>query len=76
MPGLRSSLLITLLCALLAPPTHAETFRVEPNTNWSHLQPRPGDIIELLPGQHRPVSLSGTSGREDAPIVIRKPPAF
>ena len=70
MPIPRSTLRI-IVVAILTSPTGAETFRVEPGTNWSHLRPGPGDIIELLPGRHNPASLSGLTGTEEAPIIIR-----
>ncbi len=51
----------------------ADEYPVLPGESWSHLAEKvgPGDVIVLLPGKHLPGSLSGLSGTEDAPIVIR-----
>jgi hypothetical protein len=46
---------------------------VEPGRDWSRAasQARPGDVIVLAEGVHRPAMIDGLEGTPDRPIVIR-----
>lgn len=71
--GRRRGLMAVLLTLLVAAPASATQHLVNPGDDWSHLakNARPGDVILLLPGVHRPITLEGLAGRSDEPITIR-----
>lgn len=65
---LLSGVLALVLCGR-AQAQHA----VEPGRDWSRAasQARPGDVIVLAEGVHRPAMIDGLEGTPDRPIVIR-----
>jgi len=74
--GKRLNLLLPPTAAALmlaaTPAAHATDHLVQEGTNWQFLAERltPGDRIILMPGEHRPVSLSKLHGTAQRPITI------
>jgi len=58
---------------MAAKPALATQHLVTPGNNWQPLQIRaqPGDELILMPGNHRPVTLSNLTGEPGKPIIIR-----
>lgn len=66
-------LLALATCLMAAQPALATQHLVTPGNNWQTLEIRaqPGDEIILMPGNHRPVTLSNLTGAPGNPIIIR-----
>lgn len=66
-------LLALATCLMAAKPALATQHLVTPGNKWQTLEIRaqPGDEIILMPGNHRPVTLSNLTGAPGNPIIIR-----
>jgi hypothetical protein len=72
--GMRGRLLaMTAVLLIGAEAVHATQHLVSAGENWQSIGPRlrPGDEIILMPGVHKPVTLTGARGEPDRPIIIR-----
>ena len=69
--GIRLAAVVAALAVTSA--AHATQHLVRAGHPWDRLanQVKPGDEIILMPGVHRPTTLTGLTGTKDAPIVIR-----